>query len=64
MTDYIKAARRRGMVPDWAWYQINGKTLQENYAEQHEKIRERLAAQRAAEDDTVQFTFTSEVKIK
>ena len=60
MTDFMKYARRRGLVPDWVWYQINGKSAQENWIEQ----RERLADQQTAEDDTPQFLFTSEVKLK
>ena len=60
MTDFMKYARRRGLVPDWVWYQINGKSAQENWIEQ----RERLADQQDAEDDTPHFTFTSEVKLK
>lgn len=25
--------RERGNVPDWAWYQLNGKSAVENYQE-------------------------------
>ena len=64
MTDFMKYACRRGLVPDWVWYQINGKSAQENWIEQREKMRERLADQQTAEDDTPQFLFTSEVKLK
>lgn len=39
MTDFMKLARRRGLVPDWAWYQINGKSATENWIEQREKMR-------------------------
>ena len=59
MTDFMKYARRRGLMPDWAWYQINGKSAQENWLEQ----RERFLDHEVAEDDTPHFTFTSEVKI-
>ena len=38
MTDFMKLARRRGLVPDWAWYQINGKSATENWIEQREKM--------------------------
>jgi len=43
MTDFMKLARRHGLVPDWAWYQINGQSAQENWIEQHQKILDRLA---------------------
>jgi hypothetical protein len=43
MTDFMKYARRRGMVPDWAWYQLNGKSAQENWIEQRTQMLERLA---------------------
>lgn len=33
MNDYIKFARKNGWVPDWAWYQMNGKSATENYME-------------------------------
>lgn len=36
MTDFIKISRKRGLVPDWAWYQLNGKSAQENWMEQRE----------------------------
>lgn len=39
MTDSMKLARRRGLVPDWAWYQINGQSATENWIEQREKMR-------------------------
>ena len=59
MTDFMKLARKRGLVPDWAWYQINGKSAQENWLEQ----RERFLDHEVAEDYTPHFIFTSEVKI-
>ena len=43
MTDFMKLARRRGMVPDWVWYQINEQSAQENWMEQHQKILDSLA---------------------
>ncbi|MDB7864423.1 hypothetical protein [Intestinimonas butyriciproducens] len=64
MTDFMKYARRRGLVPDWVWYQINGQSAQENWIEQQEKMRERLADQQTAEEASPQITFTSEVKLK
>ena len=64
MTDFMKLARRRGLVPDWAWYQINGQSATENWIEQREKMYQRLADQQDTEDDILHFTFTSEVKLK
>ena len=43
MNDYMKFARGRGWVPDWVWYQINGKSAHENWMEQHNQMRERFA---------------------
>ena len=57
MTDFMKYARRRGLMPDWAWYQLNGKSAQENWIEQRENILGSLT-------DTPQITFASEVKLK
>lgn len=42
MTDFMKNARRHGMVPDWAWYQLNGKSAQENWMEQRQKMLNNL----------------------
>ena len=64
MTDVMKFARRRGLVPDWVWYQINGKSAQENWIEQREKMKATLADPQTAETDTPNFVFTSEVKLK
>ena len=60
MNDYIKFARKNGWVPDWAWYQLNGQSAQENWIEQREKIM----VQEDAAENTPQFIFISEVKIK
>ena len=64
MTDFMKLARRQGLVPDWVWYQINGQSATENWIEQHDKFLERIRQAQSAEDDTPHFTFTSEVKLK
>ena len=62
MNDYIKFARKNGWVPDWAWYQLNGKSATGNYIEQREKIYEKL---QEAEDQTFPYIiFTKEVKIR
>ena len=31
-----------GQMPDWIYYQLNDKSAEENYIEQHKKIRERI----------------------
>lgn len=64
MTDFIKYARKRGLIPDWVWYQTNGKSAQENWIEQREKMKERYTDQETAEEASPQVTFTSEVKLK
>lgn len=64
MTDFIKYARKRGLIPDWVWYQTNGKSAQENWIEQREKMKERYTDQETAEEARPQVTFTSEVKLK
>ena len=57
MTNFMRFARSHGLMPDWAWYQLNGASAQENWIEQREKI---YADQEAAP----QISFTSEVKLK
>ena len=64
MTDFIKYARKRGLIPDWVWYQTNRKSAQENWIEQREKMKERYTDQETAEEASPQVTFTSEVKLK
>ena len=62
MNNYIKYARKNGWVPDWAWYQINGKSATENYMEQREKMYEKL---QESEEQTIPYIIlTKEVKIK
>ena len=60
MTEFMKYARRSGLMPDWAWYQLNGKPAWENWIQQ----RGNITANLTAEDDTPQITFASEVKKK
>lgn len=69
--DLIALARSHRQMPDWVWYQLNGKSLQENYNDQHRKLSEHYRKQREnnqkSEDpieDLPQITFSSEVKIK
>ena len=46
--EQIEWLHDHGKMPDWAYYQQNGKTAQENWEEQHRKIMERYR-QREAE---------------
>lgn len=57
MTQTMNYARQRGWLPDWAWYQLNGKSAQENWMEQREGLN-------ITEDEPTQIVFASEVKIK
>ena len=41
-------SRQRGTLPDRYWYQLNGKSAQENYNAQHKKMMEQYR-QREAE---------------
>ena len=60
MTEIMNYARQRGLLPDWAWYQLNGKSAQENWLEQ----RERFFDPDTTNDEPTQIVFASEVKIK
>lgn len=46
-----------GKMPDRAYYQLNGKSAQENYADQKSQLIE-------TDDDSYEVHFSSEVKIK
>ena len=62
MDKTTEIARSRGLVPDWAWYQLNGKSAHENWAEQ--KMMERFADLEDSEADAPAISFSSEVKVK
>lgn len=64
MSNYMKYAKMRGLVPNWVWYQINGQSAQQNWMEQRQEMIDRLAKENDADDVVPHFTFTSEVKIK
>ena len=48
--DLLEYYHNTGKCPDWAYYQLNGKTTQENYnaivARRHEYIQEKLNQER------------------
>ena len=50
--------RLQGELPDRFWYQLNGKTPQENYDEQKANMLSRLNA----ENDNVELVIRTEVK--
>ena len=50
-----------GKMPDWAYYQLNGKSAQENYADQKRKNQANLRKMLYGEDYS-DVHFTSEVK--
>ena len=54
-------SRQRGTLPDKFWYQLNGKSAEENYMEQKAKMYESFAEQ---DDGDEEIFITSEVKIK
>lgn len=56
-------SKQRGTLPDKFWYQLNGKSAQENYMEQKAKMYERLVEYREDDSDD-ELYITSEVKIK
>jgi len=64
MTDTMKSARSRGLVPDWAWYQINGQSAQANMMEQKRKIWERLLDREDPGEELPQIFFTNGVKLR
>ena len=52
-------SRKMGTLPDQYWYQLNGKSAQENFQEQHEQMYSALT-----EDDDYEIRIVSEVKQK
>ena len=64
MDKTTEIARSRGLVPDWAWYQLNGKSAHQNWMEQKEKMVERFANLEDSEADAPAISFLSEVKVK
>lgn len=55
-------SRARGTLPDKFWYQLNGKSAQENFMEQRAKLYEELSDEEDDSEDEIKVT--SEVKIK
>lgn len=65
-------AREMGKVPDRIWYQVNGKSAQENFAEimnersrkSREAMMERYQAKRQKEEDDEPLNIVIEGKVK
>ena len=57
----VEFYHNKGWMPDWAYYQQNGKSAMENFAEQTKK-NSRLSYDE--EDDYSNVHITSEVNIK
>ena len=58
----IEFYRRMGYMPDWVYYQVNGKSALENYLEQKERI---YAEQLNSKPEPMpSMSITSEVRIK
>ena len=53
----VELYHKMGKMPDRYYYQLNGKSAQENYADQKSQLIE-------TDDDSYEVHFTSEVKIK
>lgn len=51
-------SRQRGTLPDLFWYQLNGRSAQENYIEQKEKMYADLM------EEPDECHIVSEVKLK
>ena len=51
-------SRQRGTLPDKYWYQLNGRSAQENYIDQKEKMYADLT------EEPDEFRIISEVKLK
>ena len=57
----VEFYHNKGWMPDWAYYQQNGKSAMENFAEQTNK---NILLSYEEDDDYSNVHITSEVKIK
>lgn len=57
----VEFYRNQGKMPDWAYYQLNGKSAQENFNDWHDKRIQEIID---SEDDSVNVNIKSEVKVK
>ena len=58
----LRYFRDRGMVPDLFWYQLNGKSPQENFEEQRNNIYEQINYGDNNEPMNIKVTCESKVK--
>ena len=58
--ELLKFHRGQGKVPDWAWYQLNGKSAIENYIEQKQAFLDSLEDS----DEPEEFSFVFESRVK
>lgn len=66
-TEMVENYHNQGLMSDGAYYQLNGKNAQENYADQVNKRNKAWKEQlldNSGEDDYSNVHITSEVKIK
>lgn len=61
MSEYY---HNKGMMPDWIYHQVNGKSAEENYIEQKRKRAQKFRALQPEADEVPEFHITSEVKVK
>ena len=64
MTDFMNYARKRGWMPDWAWYQLNGQPAHENWAEQRKEIYQTLTEPENPDEEIPYYMLVSEVRVK
>ena len=57
----VEMLHNMGKMPDKAYYQLNGKSAQENYADQKRKMQQCFMEE---ENDVSDVHITSEVRIK
>ena len=55
--------RKRGMVPDWWWYQVNGQSAEQNLEEQKYKLLDEIGYFDNS-PEYVKIIFESKVKNK
>jgi len=51
----IEYLHDNGLMPDWAYYQQNGKTAQENYVSQKRKINEEMLSKLRAKKEEAEL---------
>ena len=58
----IERLHDRGLMPDWWYYQVNGKSAEDNFEAQHKKIMEQyMAREREKEERAAIEKYVNEV---